>query len=133
MLNNQKNFDDQLKNVGGFNAINYFYTILEFDTVSETWLEVSNMRSARGGPGVSVIDFNHLQNYVSDCYSGRLIIKSREIVNTYNSKALLEISTDRRPLPRPCTWTGVGWMGATQISRRVSLSDRESRHHRVRK
>ena len=59
-----------LKTIGGFNAISYFYTILEFDTVSETWLEVSNMRSARGGPGVSVIDFNHLQNYVSNCYSG---------------------------------------------------------------
>ena len=64
-----------LKTIGGFNAISYFYTILEFDTVLETWLEVSNMRSARGGPGVSVIDFNHVQNFVSDCSSGRFLNK----------------------------------------------------------
>ena len=63
----------KLKTVGGFNAINYFYTILEFDTREETWLEVSNMRSARGGPGVSVIDFNHVQNFVSDCTSGKFL------------------------------------------------------------
>ena len=59
--------------LGGFNAINYFYTIMEFDTVSETWLEVANMKSARGGPGLSVIDFNHVKNFTSDCISGKLL------------------------------------------------------------
>ena len=60
--------------LGGFNAINYFYTILEFDTSSETWQEVSNMRSARGGPGVSVIDFNEVKDFVSNCYTGTGLI-----------------------------------------------------------
>ena len=56
---------------------------MEFDTVSETWLEVANMKSARGGPGVSVIDFNHVKDSVTDCISGKLLnlkhIKSNNI------------------------------------------------------
>ena len=46
---------------------------MEFDTVLETWLEVANMKSARGGPGVSVIDFNHVKDSVTDCISGTLL------------------------------------------------------------
>ena len=58
---------------GGYNASSYFYTIMEFDTVLETWLEVANMKSARGGPGVSVIDFNHVKDSATDCISGKLL------------------------------------------------------------
>ena len=72
--------------LGGFNAINYFYTILEFDTITETWREVANMRSARASPGVSIIDFNHVENFVSDCYSGTFLSKTCSKLNPFTLK-----------------------------------------------
>ena len=93
------------------------------------------MKSARGGPGVSVIDFNHVKDFTSDCISGELLklkhIKSNNI-SIDILKELLEMPADRRLPHRICILTGAASMDVTLISSQESRSGRKCPRHPVR-